>query len=103
MTPTVAVITTLGSVLGAVLLYLGARFTGRSARAASREDRDASELQQFRANAEAHLPWDGMVVGAVRELRREVNGLRIRTGEDAREWEALPDPPPLFPRASAKT
>lgn len=100
MTPTIAVITTLGSVVGAVLLYLGARFTGRSARAAAREDRTEDELRQFRANAEAHLPWDGMVCGAVRELRREVNGLRVRSGEGAREWEALPDPPPLFPRAT---
>lgn len=102
MTPTVASIITVGTVIGAALVYIGGRYATRSARAANREERDSRDLAAFRSNVEQHIPWDNLVASAVRDLRSEVNELRQSTGKPARSWEPIPAAPPLFPHPERK-
>jgi hypothetical protein len=63
------------------------------------DDRTESEwASEFRAAAEAHLPWDQEMRSNVIRLEGLVNDLRERNGLDPILFAKIPPAPPLFPR-----
>ena len=80
------VLLTAGGAVASLLLYMGGRFTVRSAHDATREARDAEWNAAYRASAEQHLGWDWMIVGRLQRVEQQL-------GID----EHIPPPPPLFP------
>lgn len=98
MTPLTAGIVTLGSVVGAVLLYLGGRYATRQAIRANRDGDSAEWERRYRAGAEAHMPWDYQMLNNQRQLQGSHNEMRQRLGLDPVVFPEIPPPPPLFPQ-----
>ena len=75
-----------GTLGAAGLIYLGGRYTARSAASATTVERDAVWNARYRAGAEKHIQWDTMVMTRLQRVE-------LKVGID----EPIPPPPPLFP------
>lgn len=93
MTPTVLgyIFGTVGTLIVAMLGYLGVRFTSKSARRASINTNSTEWERRYRYNAERHLQWDFMIMNRLQ-----------RVEEHAGIEEEIQPPPPLFPEPPTK-
>lgn len=98
MTPLVAAISAAGVVLAAVLAYLGGRYAVRQSVAANRDGNSAEWERRYRAGAEAHMPWDYLVLNNLQQMQGSYNALRVRLGLEPEDFEPIPPPPALFPK-----
>jgi hypothetical protein len=81
---------TLGVIITALLGYLGVRYTGRSATAATQTMDSATWERRYRHNAERHLKWDLQMMSRLQRVEQQL-GIN----------EPITEPPPLFPDADA--
>lgn len=97
------VVNTIGGVVIAFVGVFGGAFATRQGRAANRSLNDSEWNAAYRAGAEAHIPWDYARRDDIEQLRRLMNELRRTVGLPPIEFDPIPDPPPLFPRAAGPT
>ena len=102
MSPLVAAIVTLGTVLAAVIAYGGGRYAVRQSVAANRDGNSAEWERRYRAGAEAHMPWDYQMLANQQQLQGSHNERRIRLGLEPEDFPEIPPPPPLFPQPPSR-
>lgn len=101
ITLVIAIIALISAVTVAYFTFRGGKFAVMQAQRASKETRADVWNAGYRAAAEPHLFWDVKIIAVVAELQAEVRDLRAAAHLPPKEFEPIPDPPPLFPKLDA--